>query len=55
MRSGGSGGVAALMRDLQLASGAIAAATDAVKLNHEIHANTVPHLHVHITHSHSDE
>ena len=25
-----------------------AAATEAVKLNHEIHGNTVPHLHVHI-------
>lgn len=36
------------MRDLQLASGAIAAATEAVKLNHEIHGNTAPHLHVHI-------
>lgn len=39
---------AALMRDLQLASGAIAAATEAVKLNYEIHGNTVPHLHVHL-------
>lgn len=39
---------AALMRDLQRASSAIAAATEAVKLNHEIHGNTVPHLHVHI-------
>jgi diadenosine tetraphosphate (Ap4A) HIT family hydrolase len=39
---------AALMKDLQLASAAIAAASDAVKLNYEIHGNTVPHLHVHI-------
>jgi len=36
------------MRDLRRASAAIAAATDAVKLNYEIHGNTVPHLHVHI-------
>jgi diadenosine tetraphosphate (Ap4A) HIT family hydrolase len=39
---------AALMKDLQLASAAIAAATNAMKLNYEIHGNTVPHLHVHI-------
>jgi diadenosine tetraphosphate (Ap4A) HIT family hydrolase len=39
---------AALMRDIRRASRAIAAATGAVKLNHEIHGNTVPHLHVHI-------
>lgn len=39
---------AALMRDLQRISAAIATATEAVKLNHEIHGNTVPHLHVHI-------
>jgi len=39
---------AALMRDLRRTSAAIAAATDAVKLNYEIHGNTVPHLHVHI-------
>jgi len=39
---------AALMRDLRRVSAAIAAATEAVKLNHEIHGNTVPHLHVHI-------
>jgi diadenosine tetraphosphate (Ap4A) HIT family hydrolase len=39
---------AALMRDLRCASAAIAATTHAVKLNYEIHGNTVPHLHVHI-------
>ena len=39
---------AALMRDLRRASAAIAAATGAVKLNYEIHGNTVPHLHVHL-------
>ena len=38
----------AFMRDMRRASAAIAAATDAVKLNYEIHGNTVPHLHVHI-------
>jgi diadenosine tetraphosphate (Ap4A) HIT family hydrolase len=36
------------MRDIRRASRAIALATDAVKLNYEIHGNTVPHLHLHI-------
>ena len=39
---------AALIRDLQRVSAAIAGATGAVKLNYEIHGNTVPHLHVHL-------
>ena len=39
---------AALMRDLQRVSRAVATATNAVKLNWEIHGNTVPHLHVHL-------
>jgi diadenosine tetraphosphate (Ap4A) HIT family hydrolase len=38
----------AFMRDVRLVSRAIAAATGAVKLNYEIHGNTVPHLHLHI-------
>ena len=39
---------AAFMRDVRRVSRAIAAATGAVKLNHEIHGNTVPHLHLHV-------
>lgn len=39
---------ASLMRDIRRASRAIGAATAAVKLNYEIHGNTVPHLHMHI-------
>ena len=38
----------AFMRDIRRVSRALAAATGAVKLNHEIHGNTVPHLHLHI-------
>jgi diadenosine tetraphosphate (Ap4A) HIT family hydrolase len=38
----------AFMRDVRRASRAIAAATSPVKLNYEIHGNTVPHLHLHI-------
>ena len=38
----------AFMRDLQRVSRAVAVATGAVKLNYEIHGNTVPHLHVHV-------
>jgi diadenosine tetraphosphate (Ap4A) HIT family hydrolase len=37
----------AFMRDMQRLSRAVAAATSAVKLNYEIHGNTLPHLHVH--------
>ncbi|MDQ3949818.1 MAG: HIT family protein [Gemmatimonadota bacterium] len=39
---------AAFMRDIQKVSRAVAAATGAVKLNYEVHGNTVPHLHMHI-------
>jgi len=39
---------AALMRDLQRVSRALVSVTGAVKLNIEIHGNTVPHLHVHV-------
>jgi diadenosine tetraphosphate (Ap4A) HIT family hydrolase len=39
---------AAFMAAAQRASAAVAAATSAVKLNYEIHGNTVPHLHLHI-------
>lgn len=39
---------AAFMRDVQRVSRAVAAATGAVKLNYEIHGNTVPHLHLHL-------
>lgn len=38
----------AYMRDLQRASKAIHEATKAVKMNYEIHGNTIPHLHTHI-------
>jgi diadenosine tetraphosphate (Ap4A) HIT family hydrolase len=37
----------AFMRDAQKVSRALAAATSAVKLNYEIHGNTLPHLHMH--------
>ncbi len=37
---------AAFMRDARCVSRAVAAATGAVKLNYEIHGNTLPHLHV---------
>jgi diadenosine tetraphosphate (Ap4A) HIT family hydrolase len=39
---------AAYMRDLQRVAEAVQAITGAVKLNYEIHGNTVPHLHTHI-------
>lgn len=38
----------AFMRDLQRTSAAVTQATGAIKLNYEIHGNTIPHLHMHI-------
>jgi diadenosine tetraphosphate (Ap4A) HIT family hydrolase len=37
----------AFMRDAQRVSRALKAATRAVKLNYEIHGNSLPHLHMH--------
>jgi len=39
---------AAFMRDAQRLSRAVAMATGAVKLNYEVHGNTLPHLHLHV-------
>lgn len=39
---------AAFMRDAQRASRAVHEATGAVKMNYEIHGNTIPHLHMHL-------
>jgi diadenosine tetraphosphate (Ap4A) HIT family hydrolase len=38
---------AAFMRDARQVSQALSTATGAVKLNYEIHGNTIPHLHMH--------
>jgi diadenosine tetraphosphate (Ap4A) HIT family hydrolase len=35
------------MRDARRVSAAVASATNAVKLNYEIHGNSLPHLHMH--------
>jgi diadenosine tetraphosphate (Ap4A) HIT family hydrolase len=35
------------MRDIQRVSRALQAVTGAIKMNYEIHGNTIPHLHVH--------
>ena len=37
----------AFMRDVRRVSRALAVVTGAVKLNYEIHGNTLPHLHMH--------
>ena len=39
---------AAFMRDGRRLSAAVQQATGAVKLNYEVHGNTVPHLHLHV-------
>lgn len=39
---------AAFMHDLQIVSRAVFQASGAVKMNYEIHGNTIPHLHVHL-------
>ena len=38
---------AAFMRDVRRLSAAIHQITGAVKLNYEVHGNTIPHLHMH--------
>lgn len=38
---------AAYMRDVQKLSAAVAGITGAVKMNYEVHGNTLPHLHMH--------
>jgi diadenosine tetraphosphate (Ap4A) HIT family hydrolase len=38
----------AFMRDLQSAAEVIQRITGAVKMNYEIHGNTIPHLHLHL-------
>jgi diadenosine tetraphosphate (Ap4A) HIT family hydrolase len=38
---------AAFMRDIQRLSRAVNSVTGAVKMNYEVHGNTVPHLHMH--------
>ena len=38
---------AAFMRDMRRLSKAVATVTGAVKLNYEIHGNSLPHLHMH--------
>ena len=38
----------AFIRDVRMASKALAVATQAVKVNYEIHGNTLPHLHMHL-------
>ncbi len=37
----------AFMRDAQKVSKAVASVTGAVKMNYEVHGNSIPHLHVH--------
>lgn len=37
-----------LMNDVQLYARALKTVTNAVKINYEIHGNTIPHLHIHL-------
>ncbi len=46
---------AAYMSDLRRVSEAAKAVTAAVKLNYEIHGNTIPHLHTHIYPRHAGD
>ena len=39
---------AAFMRDARRLSAAVQQATGAIKLNYEVHGNTIPHLHMHL-------
>ena len=38
----------AFMRDARRVSKAVATVTGAVKINYEIHGNSIPHLHMHV-------
>jgi diadenosine tetraphosphate (Ap4A) HIT family hydrolase len=38
---------AAFMRDIRRLSAAVQGVTGAIKLNYEVHGNTIPHLHMH--------
>src|SRR5262245_66680154 len=38
---------AAFMRDIRRLSAAVQVVTGAVKLNYEVHGNSIPHLHMH--------
>ena len=38
----------ALMKEVQLCARTLKTVTNAVKINYEIHGNTLPHLHVHL-------
>lgn len=38
----------AFMRDVRRLSAAVSDVTQAVKLNYEVHGNTLPHLHLHV-------
>jgi diadenosine tetraphosphate (Ap4A) HIT family hydrolase len=40
--------LSALMTDLKRCASALKRVTNAVKINYEIHGNTIPHLHVHL-------
>jgi diadenosine tetraphosphate (Ap4A) HIT family hydrolase len=40
--------IAAFMRDVQRVSKVVHELTGAIKLNYEIHGNTIPHLHLHL-------
>lgn len=39
---------AAFMRDIRRLSAAVQGVTGAVKLNYEVHGNSLPHLHMHV-------
>lgn len=39
---------AMFLRDIKTAARALKTVTEAVKLNYEIHGNTIPHLHMHL-------
>ncbi len=43
------------MREAQICARALKGVTGAVKINYEIHGNTVPHLHMHLFPRHRDD
>ncbi len=43
------------MKDVSVCAEALKKVTDAVKINYEIHSNTLPHLHIHLYPRYEDD
>jgi diadenosine tetraphosphate (Ap4A) HIT family hydrolase len=51
----GRGEQAQFWLDSMLVAEAVASVTEPIKMNYEIHGNTIPHLHLHLFPRHADD